>query len=420
MTFSELGLCPEILTALTRQGYTEPTPIQAQAIPPVLAGQDVMAAAQTGTGKTAGFTLPILETLKDDERARPNTARVLILTPTRELAAQVGKSVATYGEGLSLNYAIVFGGVKINPQMMKLRKGVDILVATPGRLLDLYQQNAIRFPNLETLVLDEADRMLDMGFIHDIKKIIKLLPAKRQTLMFSATFSNEIRKLAKGLVHNPVEISVAPRNTAAERIEQIMYAAEKSQKPQMLMQILRNLNLPQVMVFSRTKHGANRLVKKLDKDGFLAAAIHGNKSQGARTKALDDFKAGRVQVLVATDIAARGIDIEKMPYVINYDLPQVAEDYVHRIGRTGRAGQVGHAISLVMDEEFKTLKAIEKMIGQPIERRQLEGFADVELTGKTPPPTRGQRPPRSGRKPGSPGKSGSQGAPRGRSRGPRS
>ncbi|PYE34668.1 ATP-dependent RNA helicase RhlE [Idiomarina fontislapidosi] len=409
MTFSDLGLCPEILNALTRQGYTEPTPIQAQAIPAVMAGNDVMAAAQTGTGKTAGFTLPILEMLKGNERAKANTARVLILTPTRELAAQVGESVANYGKDLPLSYAVVFGGVKINPQMMKLRKGVDILVATPGRLLDLYQQNAIRFPNLETLVLDEADRMLDMGFIHDIKKIIKLLPAKRQNLMFSATFSDDIRKLAKSLVNNPVEISVAAPNATAERIEQTLYAAEKTHKPRMLMQILRNLNLPQVIVFSRTKHGANRLVKQLDKDGFLAAAIHGNKSQGARTKALSDFKSGAVQILVATDIAARGLDIEKLPYVINYDLPQVAEDYVHRIGRTGRAGQVGHAISLVMDEEFRTLKAIEKLIGQPIERRTLEGFDEVELTGRTPPPKREQRPPRKSRgapsdKPKSPGR----------------
>ncbi|MCK7459438.1 DEAD/DEAH box helicase [Idiomarina aminovorans] len=383
MTFSELGLCPEILAALSRQGYTQPTPIQEQAIPTVLAGNDVMAAAQTGTGKTAGFTLPILERLKDNERAKSNTARVLILTPTRELAAQVGENVANYGKDLPLNYAVVFGGVKINPQMMKLRKGVDILVATPGRLLDLYQQNAVRFPKLEVLVLDEADRMLDMGFIHDIKKIIKLLPAKRQTLMFSATFSNDIRTLAKGLVNSPVEISVAPPNATAERIEQIMYAAQKSEKPRMLMEILRDLNLPQVLVFSRTKHGCNRLVKQLDKGGFSAAAIHGNKSQGARTKALADFKAANVQVLVATDIAARGIDIEKLPYVINYDLPQVAEDYVHRIGRTGRAGQVGHAISLVTDDEFKLLKAIEKLISQPIEKRKLAGFTNVELTGKS-------------------------------------
>ena len=405
MTFSELQLCPEILNALTRQGYTEPTPIQAQAIPPVLEGRDVMAAAQTGTGKTAGFTLPILEKLKDGERAKANTARVLILTPTRELAAQVGESVATYGAELNLNYAVVFGGVKINPQMMKLRKGVDILVATPGRLLDLYQQNAVKFPKLEVLVLDEADRMLDMGFIHDIKKIIKLLPAKRQTLMFSATFSKDIRALAKTLVNNPVEVSVAPPNSTAERIEQTMYTATKNEKPRMLMQLLRDLSLPQVIVFSRTKHGANKLVRQLNADGFLAAAIHGNKSQGARTKALAEFKSGDVNVLVATDIAARGLDIDKLPYVINYDLPQVAEDYVHRIGRTGRAGQTGHAISLVMDEEYKTLKAIEKLIGQPIERKLLQGFSNVELTGKTPPPPRGGQQ-RQARKPRGAGGSG--------------
>ncbi len=371
MTFSELGLCQPLLSALTQQGYSEPTPIQAQAIPTVLQGHDVMAAAQTGTGKTAGFTLPILELLKDGERAKPNTARVLILTPTRELAAQVGESVATYGAGLPLNYAVVFGGVKINPQMMKLRKGVDILVATPGRLLDLYQQNAIRFPQLEVLVLDEADRMLDMGFIRDIQKIMRLLPAKRQTLMFSATFSDDIRKLAKTIVKNPVELSVAPRNTTAERIEQVVYAVERTQKPQVLMQILRQLHTPQVIVFSRTKHGANRLVKQLHSGGFLAAAIHGNKSQGARTKALAEFKSGQIQVLVATDIAARGLDIDKLPYVINFDLPQVAEDYVHRIGRTGRAGQAGQAISLVTHDDVKTLKAIEKLIGKKIDRRML-------------------------------------------------
>jgi len=391
MTFSDLGLCPETIAALTRQGYTEPTPIQEQAIPLVLAGKDVMAAAQTGTGKTAGFTLPILDILKSNERAKTNTARVLILTPTRELAAQVGESVANLSAGLPLNYAVVFGGVKINPQMMKLRKGVDILVATPGRLLDLYKQNAVRFPKLEVLVLDEADRMLDMGFIHDIKKIIKLLPAKRQTLMFSATLSDDIKTLAKGLLKSPVEISVAPPNTTAEPIEQTMYAVQKSEKLRMLLRILHSLNEPQVLVFSRTKQGANRLVKQLDNAGFSAAAIHSNKSQGARTKALADFKAGKMQVLIATDIVARGIDIEKLPCVINYDLPQVAEDYVHRIGRTGRAGQVGHAISLVTDEEFAFLKAIEKLIGQSIKQHNLEGFADVELTGTTPAPTKSQR-----------------------------
>lgn len=398
MKFSELGLSDLILNALETAGYTSPTPIQAQAIPPVLAGKDVMAAAQTGTGKTAGFTLPILEKLAEGKRAEANTARVLILTPTRELAAQVADSVAQYSANLPLSHAVVFGGVKINPQMMRLRKGVDILVATPGRLLDLYQQNALRFPRLEMLVLDEADRMLDMGFIHDIKKIIRLLPTKRQTLMFSATFSKDIRELAKGLMQNPVEISVAPANATAERVDQVVYTAERTKKPRMLMKLLRQLEIPQVLVFSRTKHGANRLVRQLSQEGFLAAAIHGNKSQGARTKALADFKNKQVQVLVATDIAARGLDIEKLPYVVNFDLPHVAEDYVHRIGRTGRAGEVGHAISLVTDEETKLLWAVEKLIGEKIQRAELEGFAPVELTGKVslPPPgqNRPQRRPR--------------------------
>ena len=413
MKFSELGLSDLILSALDAAGYTSPTPIQAQAIPPVLEGRDVMAAAQTGTGKTAGFTLPILELLSKGEPAEPNTARVLILTPTRELAAQVAASVAEYSANMPLKHAVVFGGVKINPQMMQLRKGVDILVATPGRLLDLYQQNAIRFPRLEILILDEADRMLDMGFIHDIKKLIRFLPTKRQTLMFSATFSNDIRELAKGLMQNPVEISVAPANATADQVEQLVYTAERTQKPRMLMQILRELNIPQVLVFSRTKHGANRLVKQLSQDGFLAAAIHGNKSQGARTKALADFKANQVQVLVATDIAARGLDIEKLPYVINYDLPHVAEDYVHRIGRTGRAGESGNAISLVTDEETKLLWAVEKLIGQQIERAELTGFAPVELTGKVSLPPPGQNRPQR-RQPGQgAGRGGNQGGKQG-------
>lgn len=372
MNFSDLALSPETLTALSRQGYSEPTPIQAKAIPLVLAGKDVMAAAQTGTGKTTAFTAPILELLKGNDRAKANTARALILTPTRELAAQVGENVANLSAGLPLNYAVAFGGVKINPQMMKLRKGVDILVATPGRLLDLCKQNAVRFPKLEVLVLDEADRMLDMGFINDIKKIIKLLPAKRQTLLFSATLSNDIRALAKGLLKSPVEISVALPNATAEPIQQTVYEVQKSQKLGLLLKLLKSLDLSQVLLFSRTKQGANRLVKQLDKAGFSAAAIHSAKSQGARTKALTDFKSGKVQVLIATDIASRGIDIEKLPYVINYDLPHVAEDYIHRIGRTGRAGQTGHAISLVTDEDVAALKAIEELIGEAIERCKLE------------------------------------------------
>ncbi|ATZ74162.1 RNA helicase [Idiomarina sp. X4] len=378
MTFSDLKLSPETLTALARQGYSEPTPIQTEAIPLLLAGKDVMAAAQTGTGKTTAFTAPILELLKGNERAKANTARALILTPTRELAAQLGENVANLSAGLPLNYAVAFGGVKINPQMMKLRKGVDILVATPGRLLDLYKQNAVRFPKLEVLVLDEADRMLDMGFIQDIKSIIKLLPAKRHTLLFSATFSDEIRSLAKSLLKSPVEISVAPPNATAEPIKQTIYEVQKSQKLGLLLKLLKSLDLSQVLIFSRTKQGANRLAKQLDKAGFSAAAIHSAKSQGARTKALSDFKSGKVQVLIATDIASRGIDIEKLPYVINYDLPHVAEDYVHRIGRTGRAGQTGHAISLVTEEDAPFLQAIEKLIGQPIEQRTLEDSAKVK------------------------------------------
>ncbi|PWW14425.1 MULTISPECIES: DEAD/DEAH box helicase [Pseudidiomarina] len=386
MSFSDLGLAPEVLSVLNEQGYTSPTPIQQQAIPPVLAGKDVMAAAQTGTGKTAGFTLPILELLKDGERARSNHVRALILTPTRELAAQVAESVATYGRNLSLSSAVVFGGVGINPQMMKLRKGVDILIATPGRLLDLFQQNAVKFNQLEILVLDEADRMLDMGFIHDIKKILRILPKKRQNLLFSATFSDEIRALAKGLVNDPVEVSVAPPNTTAERVEQSIYGVEQNQKTQLLAQLLRERNTPQVLVFTRTKHGANRLVKQLDGHGFLAAAIHGNKSQGARTKALDDFKNNRVQVLVATDIAARGIDIDLLPLVVNYDLPNVAEDYVHRIGRTARAGASGHALSLVSPEEVKQLKAIERLIDQKLERISAPGYQPVDLNKGRPAP----------------------------------
>ncbi|MFQ3325214.1 MAG: ATP-dependent RNA helicase RhlE [Pseudomonadales bacterium] len=374
MSFTTLGLAAPILEALKEKGYDTPSPIQAQAIPAVLDGKDVMAAAQTGTGKTAGFTLPILQLLMDGPGARPNQARVLVLTPTRELAAQVGESVATYGKNLPLKSTVVFGGVKINPQMMKLRKGVDILVATPGRLLDLYNQKAVRFDDLEVLVLDEADRMLDMGFIHDIKKILSVLPKNRQNLLFSATFSNDIRQLAKGLVNDPVEISVTPRNAAAPSVEQKIYPVDKSQKAKLLTKLIKDNQWQQVLVFSRTKHGANRLTKQLIGCGISAAAIHGNKSQGARTKALADFKAGEVRILVATDIAARGIDIEQLPQVVNFDLPSVPEDYVHRIGRTGRAGSTGHAVSLVSADEFKQLSDIERLTGKLLEREIVEGF----------------------------------------------
>ncbi|MEZ5525848.1 MAG: DEAD/DEAH box helicase [Pseudomonadales bacterium] len=377
MNFAELGLCQPLLEAVAEQGYEKPSPIQAQAIPAVLQGRDVMAAAQTGTGKTAGFTLPILETLLSGAPAQSNQVRALVLTPTRELAAQVGESIATYGKYLTLTSTVVFGGVKINPQMMRLRGGVDVLVATPGRLLDLYNQNAVRFSQLEMLVLDEADRMLDMGFIHDIKKILALLPARRQNLMFSATFSDDIRQLAKGLVNDPVEISVTPRNTTAETVEQWLCPVDKKKKPALLAHLIQDEDWQQVLVFSRTKHGANRLTRYLEEKGIKAAAIHGNKSQGARTKALAEFKQGKVQALVATDIAARGLDIDQLPQVVNFDLPNVAEDYVHRIGRTGRAGATGQAVSLVSADEFKQLQDIERLTQQLIRREYVGGFEPV-------------------------------------------
>jgi len=377
MSFTELGLSAPILDAINEQGYETPSPIQKQAIPAILTGKDVMAAAQTGTGKTAGFTLPLLEILSSGEHAHANQVRALVLTPTRELAAQVADSVATYGKHLPLRSTVVFGGVKINPQMMKLRKGVDILVATPGRLLDLYNQNAVRFKQLEILVLDEADRMLDMGFIHDIRKILAVLPKHRQNLMFSATFSSDIRKLARGLVHKPVEISVSPRNTTANTVKQWICPVDKKQKPALLSKLITDNDWQQVLVFSRTKHGANRLSRYLEEKGIKAAAIHGNKSQGARTRALAGFKAGEVRVLVATDIAARGLDIDQLPQVINVDLPNVPEDYVHRIGRTGRAGASGQAVSLVCADEFKQLSDIENLIKQLLPRKLIDGFEPV-------------------------------------------
>ncbi|MFK5894434.1 MAG: DEAD/DEAH box helicase [Pseudomonadota bacterium] len=376
-TFSSMGLSTPILEAIEEKGYDTPSPIQSKAIPVILDGKDVMAAAQTGTGKTAGFTLPILQLLLKGERAQANQARVLILTPTRELAAQVENSVSTYGKNLPLRSAVVFGGVKINPQMIKLRKGVDILVATPGRLLDLYNQNAVKFKHLEILVLDEADRMLDMGFIHDIKKILAALPRQRQNLMFSATFSDDIRHLAKGMVNNPVEISVTPRNTAAKSVKQWICPVDKKQKSALLTQLVKDNNWDQVLVFTRTKHGANRLTRHLEKEGIKASAIHGNKSQGARTKALANFKDNTIQILVATDIAARGLDIDQLPQVVNFDLPNVPEDYIHRIGRTGRAGSTGQAVSLVSADEFNQLSDIENLIQQLLTRHFIDGFEPV-------------------------------------------
>src|SRR3989338_2415876 len=374
MNFESLGLSASTLKALDEQGYKIPSPIQQKAIPAIMEGRDVMAAAQTGTGKTAGFTLPILEILSKRERAQPGQVRALILTPTRELAAQVAHSVATYGKHFSLRFAVLFGGVNINPQMTALRKGVDILVATPGRLLDLYQQRAMQFRDVSVLVLDEADRMLDMGFIHDIKKIMSLLPSKRQNLMFSATFSNEIRALAKGMMCHHIEISVTPPNSTVNSVEQWICPVDKKQKPALLSHLIWENRWEQVLVFARTKHGANRLAEFLMKNDIPTLAIHGNKSQGARTKALANFKKGAIRVLVATDIAARGLDIELLPHVVNFDLPNIPEDYVHRIGRTGRAGATGEAISLVSADEAKQLRDIERLIKKTLPRKIVDSF----------------------------------------------
>ena len=374
MTFDELGLSAPLLRAVTEKGYSVPSPIQVEAIPAVLSGRDIMAAAQTGTGKTAGFVLPILQRLSATAPAHPHRIRALIITPTRELAAQVADSVVTYGRHLPLKSAVVFGGVKINPQIATLRKGVDILVATPGRLLDLHQQGEVRFNELEVLVLDEADRMLDMGFIHDIRRILNLLPAKRQNLLFSATFAKEIRQLTKSILHQPVEVEVSPPNTTAERVEQWVYPVDKKDKPAVLQQLIEEHDWQQVLVFSRTKHGANKLAQHLLKAGINAAAIHGNKSQAARTKALAGFKGGNIRVLVATDIAARGLDIAQLPRVVNFDLPNVPEDYVHRIGRTGRAGAAGKAYSLVSADEIKQLNDIQHVIQRHLPREYVDGF----------------------------------------------
>ena len=366
MSFAELGLEPRLLTAIETKGYTIPSPIQEKAIPAILAGDDVMAAAQTGTGKTAAFTLPLLQRLAKGHRAQANQVRALVLTPTRELAAQVAESVATYGVDLPLTSAVVFGGVKINPQMMRLRRGADVLVATPGRLLDLYQQKAVKFNQLEVLILDEADRMLDMGFINDLKRILSILPKDRQNLMFSATFAEQIRDLAKGLMNQPVEINVSPANTTAPTVKQWLCPVDKKQKPALLQELIISNNWTQVLVFCRTKHGCNKLAKWLVGGGISADAIHGNKSQGARTRALAQFKAGEVKVLVATDIAARGLDIDQLPQVVNYDLPNIAEDYVHRIGRTGRAGAKGVSISLVCESDAFMMPSIEELLGESL------------------------------------------------------
>ena len=430
MNFEDLKLAPAILKAVREQGYENPTPIQAQAIPAVLDGHDLLGGAQTGTGKTAGFVLPMLQRLMNSAKPeRPpvngqrgkRLPRALILAPTRELAAQVEESVRIYGKFLPLTSTCIFGGVGINPQIAALRHGVDIIVATPGRLLDLFGQRAVDFSQIEILVLDEADRMLDMGFIHDIKKVLAVLPPKRQNLLFSATFSDEIKALTDRLLNNPLMIEVARRNTTIEVVQQSVVLVDKANKAKLLVHLIREQNWTQTLVFTRTKHGANRLAEQLEKSGISAMAIHGNKSQGARTKALAEFKAGSLRALVATDIAARGIDIDQLPQVVNYELPNVPEDYVHRIGRTGRAGASGQAMSLVMQEELPLLKDIERFSKQVIPRVKIESFnpaAIGELVSTTADArdaewqARGGRPaPRGGRPSGgrAPG-----GAPRGR------
>ncbi|MEQ6917602.1 DEAD/DEAH box helicase [Halomonas aquatica] len=374
MTFSNLGLRAELLRAVEAQGYTTPTPIQLKAIPAVLKGGDLLASAQTGTGKTAGFTLPMLQRLAEGPRPAKRQVRALVLTPTRELAAQVGESVADYGRHLTLKSHVIFGGVGQQPQVDAIRAGLDVLVATPGRLLDLHQQKHVDLSKVEILVLDEADRMLDMGFIHDIKKILRALPEKRQNLLFSATFSNEIQALAGKLLDDPAMIEVARRNTTAELVDQAIYRVDREKKRELLAHLITRHDWQQVLVFTRTKHGANRLAEQLSKQDIPAMAIHGNKSQTARTKALAAFKTGDLQVLVATDIAARGLDIEELPHVVNFELPNVAEDYVHRIGRTGRAGSEGKAVSLVCVDEHGLLKGIERLIKRDLEKHIEPGF----------------------------------------------
>jgi ATP-dependent RNA helicase RhlE len=394
LNFNQLGLAEPILRAITDAGYTTPTPIQAKAIPVVLDGGDLLAGAQTGTGKTAGFTLPLLHLLhskpKQNKAGQP---RCLMLTPTRELAAQIEESVKTYGKYLQLKSFVVFGGVNINPQINRLSKPIDILVATPGRLLDLANQRKVDLSALEFLVLDEADRMLDMGFIRDIKKLLAMLPKQRQNLLFSATFSDGIKQLAGGLLHKPGFIEVARRNTASEMVEQTVHLVKQAHKASLMSYFIKTNNWQQVLVFTRTKHGANRLAEKMIKDGIPAAAIHGNKSQSARTKALADFKNGDIPVLVATDIAARGLDIDQLPQVVNFELPNVPEDYVHRIGRTGRAGSSGAAISFVDFEEAKYLKDIEKLIKREIPKVSVEGFqAPMHIEPEAPRRPRNQPP----------------------------
>ena len=402
MLFNELGLSAELLRAVEDQGYEKPTPIQREAIPHILEGHDILAGAQTGTGKTAGFTLPMLQLLENPPSG-PRRIRALILTPTRELAAQVNESVQTYGKYRPIRAMEIYGGVSPRPQITQIKRGVDVVIATPGRLLDHVRQGNIDLSFVEMFVLDEADRMLDMGFIRDIKQIIKHLPKQRQNMLFSATFSKEIRELANNLLDNPAEIQVAARNSTADRVEQLVWPVDKARKRELLSEMIGRGNWQQVLVFSRTKHGANRLAKQLNQDGITTDAIHGGKGQGARTRALRDFKAGKVRVLVATDIAARGLDIERLPHVVNYELPHVPEDYVHRIGRTARAGQDGTAVSLVCIDELKLLKDIEKLLKRDIKKEFVPGY-EVDKSIKAEPVQKGKQRRQGGPRPGGPRK----------------
>ncbi len=379
MSFKNLGLSEPLLKAIALQGYKNPTPIQEKSIPEVFAGKDVLASAQTGTGKTAGFTLPLLQILSENPVRKRRPIRVLILTPTRELAAQILANLDQYGKFLDVRSTVIFGGVSANPQITALRKGIDILVATPGRLLDLENQRKLSLHEVDHLVLDEADRMLDMGFLRDIKRVLQLLPKDRQNLLFSATFSKEIKALAGSFLHNPVLVEATPENTTVEKIQQKVYRVDKKKKPQLIIQLIKEGNWQQVLVFTRTKYGANKLADKMGKNGITAVPIHGNKSQNARTKALSDFKKGKVRVLVATDIAARGLDIPLLPHVVNFEIPNVPEDYVHRIGRTGRAGESGEAVSLVSIEEVPLLKDIVKLIGFTPKTEEKEGYESTDV-----------------------------------------
>jgi ATP-dependent RNA helicase RhlE len=389
MSFNSLGLSDALLKAISKKGYTTPSPIQKKAIPPILEGKDVLASAQTGTGKTAGFTLPILQILSQGKHLSHRPIRALILTPTRELAAQILANIKEYSEFVDIRSAVIFGGVNQNPQVAQLRQGVDILVATPGRLIDLQNQGLVTLSKVEILVLDEADRMLDMGFLRDIERIMKVLPSKRQNLMFSATFSKDIKKLAMGILHHPVQVEATPENTTVEAIIQKVYPCAKEKKTELIIKLITEGNWKQILVFTRTKQGANKLTESMISAGIKAAAIHGNKGQGARTKALASFKDGSLTALVATDIAARGLDIPLLPHVVNYELPNIPEDYVHRIGRTGRAGASGEAISLFSPDETVFLRDIEKLVGLKLPKENIRGF-EPDPNASTEPIKQGQ------------------------------